>query len=159
MKSRKSALLTAALLSMLAISGTALAARGGGSGHSGGHGGVHSGHGGFNGGHGGFRGGHGFGFGGAFIGGAFVAGALLAPWYYPWPYYYPGPYYSSYPSVVEIATSAPTVYSEQPFTAQPAAPDAGSWWYYCNESRAYYPYVRECPSPWQRVAPTPPGSR
>ena len=138
MKLRQSVLVTAALLSSLAISGAALADRG--SGHFGGYGGWHY--------------GHGFGNVGAFIGGTIVAGALLAPWYYPGPYYY-----SSYPTVVEVAPSAPTVYVEQPRAAQPAASDAGSWWYFCNESRSYYPYVRECASPWQRVAPTPPGSR
>jgi len=25
--------------------------------------------------------------------------------------------------------------------------------YYCNDAKAYYPYVRECPSGWRRVAP------
>jgi hypothetical protein len=30
------------------------------------------------------------------------------------------------------------------------------WWYFCPESRAYYPYVRECAGGWQRVAPQPP---
>jgi hypothetical protein len=157
MKLRHSVLVTAALLSAFAISGTALAQRGGGfsGGHSGGHGGWHS--------------GHGFGGVGAFIGGTIIAGALLAPWYYPgyysgyypryYPGYYPGYYDTPYPTVVEMAAPAPTVYAEQPREAQPAAPDAGSWWYYCNESRAYYPYVRECASPWQRVAPTPPAAR
>ncbi len=146
MKTRQSVLVTAALLSAFALSGTALAARGGG--HFGGHGGFHN--------------GYGFGHVGAFIGGAFVAGALLAPWYYPGSYYYPGPYYyASYPNVVESGSPAATVYVEQAQapTAQPAAPDAGSWWYYCNETRAYYPYVRDCASPWQRVAPTPPAAR
>ena len=138
MRNRKGVLVAAALLTTLAVSGTALADRGGG--HFGGHGGWrgHS---------------HGFGHLGALIGGTIVAGALLSPWYYR------GPYYASYPTVVEVVPSVPTVYIEQPQTAQTAAPDAGSWWYYCNESRAYYPYVKECPSPWQRVSPTPPSAR
>lgn len=145
MKLRQSIPVTAALLSAFALSGTALAQRG--PGHFGEHGGWHS--------------GHGFGGVGAFIGGTIVAGALLAPWYYPGPYYYPSypAYYPPYPAVVEAAPSAPTVYIEQPRASQPAAADAGAWWYYCNESGAYYPYVRECASPWQRVAPTPPVSR
>jgi hypothetical protein len=137
MKFRKSVLVAAAMLSTLAISGAAVADRG--AGNFGGHGGWH----------------HGSGFGhfGAFIGGTIVAGALLAPWYYP------GPYYTSYPTVVEVVPSAPTAYVEQPYPAQSAAPDTGAWWYYCNESKTYYPYVRECASPWQRVAPTPPAAR
>ena len=150
MNTRKT-VLAAALLTALAVSGAAMADRGGG----------HRGDGGW---HGGWHGGYGV---GALIGGTIVAGALLAPWYYSNPYYYSSYpyYYSSYPAV-EYVPAAPTVYYEQPRAyveqprieqpraIQPAAADAGSW-YYCNESRAYYPYVKECASPWQRVAPTP----
>ena len=144
MKLRKT-VLAAALLSAVALSSAAMADRGGG--WRGGHGG-----------HGGWHGGYGV---GALIGGTIIAGALLAPWAYSRPYYY-----SSYPAVVEYVPAAPTVYyeqprayiaqpqMEQPRAVQPAVADSGSW-YYCNESRAYYPYVRECASPWQRVAPTP----
>ena len=28
-------------------------------------------------------------------------------------------------------------------------------WYYCADSKAYYPYVKDCPGGWQRVSPTP----
>lgn len=98
--------------------------------------------------------GHGYGYGygygraGAFFGGALVAGALLSPWYY-------SPYYAaSYPTVVEVSPPQ-MVYMEQAQAVAPAASDAGSWWYFCNDTRAYYPYVRECASPWQRVAPSP----
>lgn len=133
MKLRKGLLVSAALVSALALSGSALADRGG---HYGGRGGWHG------------------GGVGAFVGGTLVAGALLAPWYYPGPYYYP-----SYRTVVEVVPSAPTVYLEQPRAEQPAASDAGNWWYYCNESKTYYPYVNQCAGPWQRVAPTPPAAR
>jgi hypothetical protein len=67
--------------------------------------------------------------------------------YGAYPYYYP-PYYPS-PVVVQ---QQPTVYVEQ----QPASQgQATGYWYYCGDSRAYYPYVKECPSGWQRVAPQP----
>jgi hypothetical protein len=46
----------------------------------------------------------------------------------------------------------PPVYIEQP----QVQPDAQAYWYYCPQSRAYYPYVQTCPGPWQRVAPQPP---
>ena len=75
---------------------------------------------------------------------------------HPYPYGYPYPYY---PPVV-VAPAAPPVYIEQGSpqvlgSAQaPAA--AGNWWYYCADSRGYYPYTRECPAGWQRVAPQPP---
>jgi hypothetical protein len=80
---------------------------------------------------------------------------LFGPGYYPYyapPYYYP-PYY---PPVV--VPSSPPAYVEQG-SAQPApAPGASpeGWWYYCAESRTYYPYVKECAGGWQRVSPQPP---
>jgi hypothetical protein len=81
---------------------------------------------------------------GVFIG----APLLLAPWYYPPRYYYP-------PAVV--VPSSPPVYIEQGQAAAPA-PDAQAYWYYCRESETYYPYVKECAGPWQRVVPQPPPS-
>jgi hypothetical protein len=78
-----------------------------------------------------------------------------SPWG-PWgPWGYPYPYYGA-PVVVQ---HAPVTYIEQNSSA-PSAPaaDAG-WWYYCDQSRGYYPYVRECPTGWQRVPPTPPGAK
>jgi hypothetical protein len=50
-------------------------------------------------------------------------GGFIWPAYYP--YYYPAPYYAAPPGV----------------------------WYYCPAYGAYYPYVTECPSGWQTVAP------
>jgi hypothetical protein len=89
-------------------------------------------------------------FGAPFVAGALVGGALIAgayPYYYrPYPYYYP-PYYPQ-PVVVQ----QPPVYVEQP-AAQPQT-QQGSW-YYCAASHAYYPYVKECASGWQPVAPNP----
>ena len=35
----------------------------------------------------------------------------------------------------------------------PQSGQASSWYYYCNDTKAYYPYVRECPSGWQQVIP------
>jgi hypothetical protein len=74
---------------------------------------------------------------------------------YPYPSYYPPyayyPAYSYYPQPV-VVQQQPTVYVEQP-AQQPQ--QASGYWYYCNDSRAYYPYVKECPAGWQRVAPQP----
>jgi hypothetical protein len=79
--------------------------------------------------------------------GVFIGG----PGYWYAPYYYP-PYY---PPVVAVPSSLPT-YIEQG-GAQPApAPSQSNWWYYCADAKAYYPYVKECPAGWQRVAPQPP---
>jgi FKBP-type peptidyl-prolyl cis-trans isomerase FkpA len=48
--------------------------------------------------------------------------------------------------------------------SQPSAQTApqskqASFWYYCNDAKTYYPYIRECPSGWVQVVPktTPPG--
>ena len=74
-----------------------------------------------------------------------VIGAPFYPWYYP-PYYYP-PYY--YPP------AAPTTYIEQGSPQSAPERQSQGYWYYCAESKTYYPYVKECPAGWQRVAPQP----
>lgn len=68
-----------------------------------------------------------------------VVGPGWGPWYDPW-FYDP-------PAVIE--TPAPQAYVQQP------TPSASAW-YYCAESRSYYPYVKKCPGGWQPVAPQPP---
>lgn len=73
-------------------------------------------------------------------------------YYYPAPYYYPPYPYSYYPAPVVVQQSPP-VYTERQDMAP--APEAQSYWYYCAASRGYYPYVKECPSGWQKVAPAP----
>ena len=105
--------------------------------------------------HGGWHGGgHG---GGNVRFGVMIGPYWGGPWYYPpYPYYYP-PYYP--PVVAERST--PQVYIEQQPApaAVPAAPVAAApanYWYYCAPAKAYYPYVRECPSGWQKVVPQPP---
>lgn len=83
---------------------------------------------------------------GVFIG----APVMFAPWYYPHSYYY------HYPPTV-VVPAAPTVYIEQGQTALPTQPTQ-AYWYYCPESKTYYPYVNQCVVPWQRVVPQPPPS-
>ena len=81
-------------------------------------------------------------------------------WYYPHYYYPPPRYYYHAPVIVQ---SAPPVYVERPAEfverpAEPAAqhePAAQGWWYYCEQTRGYYPYVKTCPGGWQRVPPAP----
>lgn len=88
-----------------------------------------------------------------------MIGPYWSPWYSPLPYYYP-PYY---PPVVVERDSPPVVYIEQQALPAPAPNAAAApapqtnYWYYCGASKAYYPYVRECPSGWQKVLPQPPG--
>jgi hypothetical protein len=84
--------------------------------------------------------------------GIYLGLPLLGAAYYAshHPRYYPPQYYYSPAPVVY---SAPPVYIEQSAVqAAPApAPQAQADWYYCADSRSYYPYVSECPAGWQRV--------
>jgi hypothetical protein len=51
----------------------------------------------------------------------------------------------------------PITYIEQPVPQPPAQQQQSAlgYWYYCADPGAYYPYVKECPAGWQRVAPQP----
>lgn len=71
-----------------------------------------------------------------------------------WPYWhYPHPYYH-YPRVVVPAE--PTIYVEKDDTDPAQGQDPSQYWYFCRDSNTYFPYVKECPTPWQRVVPQPP---
>ena len=67
-------------------------------------------------------------------------------------YWYPEPVYP-YPSYVGPAVFAaeppppPVVVQAPPAPGQPAP----QFWYYCGESKTYYPYVSSCAGPWQQV--------
>ena len=86
-------------------------------------------------------------------------GAPYGPPYYPGPYYAYPPYYANpyydYPPRVVVVPSSPPTYIERGQEAGAEAP-SNAYWYYCAESKAYYPYVKHCPGGWQRVAPQPP---
>ena len=104
-----------------------------------------------------YRGHHG-GYSGVRVG-FYVGGPIGFPYYYPsYPHFsYPYPAYPYYPAPV-VVQQQPTVYVERPI--QQSAPAASpqqmqGYWYYCADSRMYYPYVKECASAWQRVAPQP----
>ena len=76
----------------------------------------------------------------------FNVGPYWGPYWGP-PYY--SPYY--YPAPVVVSPPAPAQYverSDQPLNS--------GYWYYCETSRGYYPYVKECPSGWKAVPPAPP---
>jgi len=80
--------------------------------------------------------------------------AIGGPAYWPGYYYGAHDYYLVPPFYVAPAMPTPApVYMERELAADTAV----SWWHYCAESKAYYPYVKVCPGPWQRVAPQPPG--
>lgn len=88
---------------------------------------------------------------GLYIGVPFVG----YPYYYP-PYHYAPYYYPAYyPPPVVVQQQAPVYVEQNPQPAPAAQPQSSGYWYYCADSRAYYPYVKECPGGWQRVAPQP----
>jgi len=151
---RKLATICAVTLLMAISGGSAVAAGRGGGGHAGGGHGGGGGGGAWRGGagHGNWHGhSHGYWRGGVFIGlGAY---GYWPYWGYPYGYAYPS--YYSYPTDPYYV---PPVYMEQdpmlPRNAMPNNP--GAFWYFCPDSRQYYPSVQSCPSDWQRVPSTPP---
>lgn len=77
----------------------------------------------------------------------------VGPWWGPGWWYEPPPAYY-YPPRIEVVE--PPVYIEKDSDAAAPADSAEDYWYYCPESRKYYPYAKKCPRGWKRVAPTPP---
>jgi hypothetical protein len=126
---------------------------GGGGGHAGGGHRSQSAHAAGWGGHGGGWGGHGWhhhGYGCCGWGFGFVD-----PFWYPYPWYpYPWIDYGYDYSYAYVAPPVAPMPPADSSAAPPAAP-APSYWYYCPDSKTYYPYVRQCASAWERVAPTP----
>jgi hypothetical protein len=45
-----------------------------------------------------------------------------------------------------VIREEPTVYVQQ-------EQEEPQYWYYCQESQAYYPYVKDCPGGWMKVVP------
>lgn len=64
--------------------------------------------------------------------------AVWGPWY---------PYYAAPPVIIQ---QPPPVY------VQPAPQPQPYYWYYCQDSKGYYPYVKECPTGWTQVVPQAP---
>lgn len=93
------------------------------------------------------RGGHG-GYGPRVGIGLWLGPGWGGPYYYP-PYYpYYAPYYAEPPIVIQ---QQPEVYDQPaPQTEQQV------YWYYCQDPQGYYPYVKQCPSGWLKVVPSPP---
>jgi len=94
--------------------------------------------------------GHGHGNTRVYIGGSFWLGPpAWGPAYYGPGYYYPPPPYYA---------PAPVIVQQTPQYVERAQADA-DYWYYCENPRGYYPYVRTCPGGWMRVVPdtVPPG--
>lgn len=85
---------------------------------------------------------HGRGGGGVRFG-VVIGAPLWWGWHHPYPRY----------ERVIVERPGPTVYVEK--DADGLERDADQYWYYCPDSETYYPYVKQCASPWHRVAPQP----
>lgn len=107
-----------------------------------------------------------------------IRGGVFLNFGVPWPgywaprYYYPPPayyYYDDYaPSTVIIERRSPPLYVEKAdiegtqaapadqataTTPAPSQVKPTNWWYWCESSRKYYPYVKECAGGFERVPP------
>lgn len=117
---------------------------------------------------GGWRGGVGI-----YMGSPFPFYGPPPPFAYAYGYPYGYPYAYSPPTVIVQQPPQPQVYIEQgsgvtstpdasapPTQAAPAATAGNNntqgYWYYCEQSDGYYPYVKECAAGWKQVTPTPP---
>jgi len=143
MSKRTAARFLAAGLLGLSLSGIAYG-QGGHSGQFGGSGGFHhfAGSGGFH----QFDGGHHFDgrfqhFDGHHFGSRIIIGG---PVFVPFDYPPPPDYYYAPPPMAQYVEPNPA----------PSAPQPS--WFYCPDSMTYYPYVQQCASGWQPVAPQPP---
>jgi hypothetical protein len=73
-----------------------------------------------------------------------------------WPYWHYPPPYAYYPYYARPAD--PVIYVEKGDADSAPGEDPAQFWYFCRDSKTYFPYVKECPTPWQRVVPqSPPG--
>ncbi|CAM2183933.1 Lipoprotein [Paraburkholderia sacchari] len=88
--------------------------------------------------------------------GVFIGGGV--PYYYP---VAPVPYYYAPVPVIVAPPPQPPQYIEQG-QQQAQGPDNGynegensDTWYYCDASKTYYPYVKQCSSGWRAVPAQP----
>lgn len=85
--------------------------------------------------------------------------SYTAVWVAGVPYYYANDvYYGAAPGGYVVAS--PPMSAEAPPAPQAAAPQApapqSNSWFYCESTKAYYPYVAECKEGWKQVPATPP---
>ena len=76
------------------------------------------------------------------------------PWGYR-PYWGTGVYLAPPPIVVgpPVSYGPPPVAVQQAPPADSPAPQPDQYWYYCQDSQAYFPYVKQCPHGWLKVVP------
>ncbi len=80
--------------------------------------------------------------------GSIWIGPVWGPWWGGWGPAYPYPYYYPYYQQPVIQQQAPVYEEQSPQQEQ-------YYWYFCPDSKTYYPYVKQCPGGWLKVVPTP----
>ena len=83
-------------------------------------------------------------------GGRVSVGVWLGPGWWGPPYY--PLYYPYYQPEQRIVIEQPEMYVQP----APQAEEQQNYWYYCKDPQGYYPYVKQCPSGWMKVVPSPP---
>lgn len=96
---------------------------------------------------------------GFLLGTAVLYSALQPRTVYYEPVYVPPPYIPPTTIYLEQAPLPPNVSAPPPLAASGPVQEirTGQWWYFCKKPADYYPYIRECPTGWEKVSPTPPG--
>jgi hypothetical protein len=76
-------------------------------------------------------------------------------WGPPYPYYYYPPPYYYYPPPPAVVQEPPVYVQQEPSTTAPptATPAQQGYWYFCPNSREYYPQVSSCSEAWIKVPP------
>jgi|GEM_PF-780541 len=69
-------------------------------------------------------------------------------WHHHDPFFHERLFYPPLLAPVQVREE-PMVYIEQPLQAAPEP----QHWFYCEDSKAYFPYVQSCATPWLRVIP------
>lgn len=72
------------------------------------------------------------------------------PFFFSDAFFFSDPFFYSYPYPYPYASSYDTGYVRGP------EPTSDQFWNYCPDTKAYYPYVKECASPWEKVPVVPP---
>jgi hypothetical protein len=67
-----------------------------------------------------------------------------------------GPAYSyNYTAPPVIIQQSPVQQAPDEYVQQSPQSEEPSYWYYCQNPQGYYPYVKQCPSGWMKVVPSP----
>jgi len=85
---------------------------------------------------------------------SFHGGVWIGPGWGGWgPWWWGAPYYPAYPYYYNY-WAPPVVQEQSPGYVQPTPQvEEQTYWYFCPDTRNYYPYVKKCPSGWLKVVP------